>query len=125
MGVSKEIDIGFGKDYCAAVGNYILNAQNATFSAGHSPLLPPPWDSQVRPPPYWNLLTLWTAKHTQFKPHGMAPGDTVRQRLVAEANYDSQLAVTTGLYEGEAVLFFMITAKDVPMVSWLLQNGAR
>ena len=43
--------------------------------------------------------------------------------MVAEANYDSKLSVSNGIYEGEAGIFFMIAAKNVGIPPILTQRA--
>jgi hypothetical protein len=119
-----EINVGFGKDYCAAVGSYIYNEQNEAFKAGHEHLLPPEWDTQIATPPYWKTFLLWTSTHTELKPCTTLD-QGLKAMVAAEANYDSKLSISNGIYEGEAAIFFMIASKNVDMVQWLLENGAR
>ena len=94
-----ELKVPYGKDYCAALGTIIC-------SNGLSQM-------RENTPPFSRLLEKWVRDHNA-KTH--IEGES-------ESALDSRVLVTAGLYEGETVLHFPITSKDLDTVNWLLDNG--
>jgi hypothetical protein len=99
----SEATAPYGKDYCAAVGKRVLSPNVVPYLTGT------PGSS----PPFYNFLSTW-ANQTYCPAKGR-----IGQNYV-EREYDSWKLATTGLYEGETVLFFSIASKDLESVEWLL-----
>ena len=90
----KEIKVGYGKDYCAAVGACVKEYEGTFLGeAGVGEL-----------PPYWDELNRWYVRHSVDRP---------------EAAELRELA-TVGIYEGETVVFPVIAAGDLRTLRWLL-----
>ena len=90
----KEIKVGYGKDYCAAVGACVKKYEGTFLGeAGVGEL-----------PPYWDELNRWYVRHSVDRP---------------EAAELRELA-TVGIYEGETVVFPVIAAGDLETLRWLL-----
>ena len=98
-GAWDEVTMPFGKDYCAAVGDFIKreNKEWKEFSKVESPA-----------PPFWADLHKWYKSH--LKPRAVF---TISKQY-------SEMLVTRGLFEEETILFPFIAENDVHMVSWLL-----
>ncbi len=102
----QEARVPYGKDYCAAVGSRILLDKTRN-QPGRGRV---DWEY---PPPYFVFLVDWVNK-TYFC---REPKD--------ELSYDSEKLVSTGLYEGETVLYFSIASKDLETVKWLLDHDVK
>jgi hypothetical protein len=105
----SEAAAPYGKDYCAAVGNRVV-FQKKKNSLGT--------DSSALSPPYYRFLSGW-ANQT------FCPAKDDSDSFYRERAYDSEKLVTTGLYEGETVLYFSITSRDLESVEWLLKLGGK
>eukprot|EP00291_Cryptomonas_curvata_P024454 CAMPEP_0172156042 /NCGR_PEP_ID=MMETSP1050-20130122/2967_1 /TAXON_ID=233186 /ORGANISM="Cryptomonas curvata, Strain CCAP979/52" /LENGTH=1139 /DNA_ID=CAMNT_0012825019 /DNA_START=308 /DNA_END=3727 /DNA_ORIENTATION=+ len=105
----EEVTVPYGKDYCAAVGSIILLAKKNL-----QPCLVDRIDSwNTLLPPYYQFLVDWV-KETYVC---TTPPD--------EVSHDSEKLVSTGLYEGETVLYFSIASKDLETVRWLLDHNVK
>ncbi len=108
MDVWRNVTKPYGKDYCAAVGEFIKDHQNELHKVEELK----GWGdvSKFRAPPFWDDLKDWYHKHLQ-------------QRKVFDISETySKMLVTRGLYEGETILFPFIAENDEHMVSWLLDK---
>ncbi len=100
-GAWDEVTMPYGKDYCAAVGDFIKrgNKEWKVYSNIESPA-----------PPFWDDLNEWYKNHLMPR-----PVFTISKKY-------SEMLVTRGLYEGETILFPFIAENNVHMVSWLLSK---
>ncbi len=105
--VLENVTIPYGKDYCAAVGDFIKRKHpDDTDSCEKIE-----WDlPTIEDPPFWDELKDWC--YQRLKP---------RNCLDISKEY-SEMLVTRGLYEGETILFPFIAENDEHMVSWLLDK---
>ena len=142
-----ELDVQYGKDYCAAVGSYLRRRGSAAHAV--------PWEERQPEKTSW-----WPASSTKVDLHSQRvlfsrrrPGSTGVGRFSAPAwsdlvewsrgpaardccwrwmdpvlgpgRRDLDALVTCGLYEGESALLFMIASRNEDMVAWILHTGAR
>jgi hypothetical protein len=101
----------YGKDYCAAVGNRVVFQKKKKIKSLWT-------NSSALSPPFYKFLSDW-ANQT------FCPAKEDCDSFYRERAYDSEKLVTTGLYEGETVLYFSITSKDLESVEWLLKLGGK
>jgi hypothetical protein len=100
----KEVTRPYGKDYCAAVGDFIRRKDAENKEWGDFSKLKDP------NPPFWVELKRWYSKHFE-------------QRLVFNISKTySEMLVTRGLYEGETILLPFIAEHNEHMVGWLLDT---
>jgi hypothetical protein len=107
----SEVTSQYGKDYCAMVGHYILkrsdNNQNYERSAGMEPVTGDVTD--VHSAPYWKQILKWQRAHLHPGGFFKAP-----QRFL-------EMLVSTGIYEGETVLFPFIAGRHLRAIDRLLK----
>ncbi len=90
----REATAQYGKDYCAAVGSLDMN-----------------WNHQhpmALSPPFWRQISNWKQDHLHQTGFGSTP-----QRF-------AKILVTTGIYEGETILFPLIAGKNEDAIRQLL-----
>ena len=104
----KDVTMPYGKDYCAAVGNFMNSKENMlnlnwkAFSRNGAS-----FKINVGDPPFWGDLKDWY--HNHLKSSNTSEGY-------------SNMLVTRGLYEGETILYPSIAENDAGMVYWLLNQ---
>jgi hypothetical protein len=89
----------YGKDYCAAVGS--LNVDWDSYRHG---------DKDGLLPPFWRQINEWKKAHLLQRGLGSTP-----QRF-------ARTLVTTGIYEGETILFPLIAGKNEKALRQLLDQ---
>jgi hypothetical protein len=104
-----EVSVPYGKDYCAAMGKLILDGMISMQPIEFKTIQSHP----LKRPPHYSFLREWVQQTYRRGPEK------------DEEVYDSKKLVSTGLYEGETVLYFSITSKDLQIVRWLLANGVK
>jgi hypothetical protein len=108
--LQKEVVSQYGKDYCAIVGDYLLkfrdrrpeDAQNSKVSASL------PDDVRDMMPPYWAHISTWQNAHM------------MKRGLMKPPARFSRLLVSTGMFEGETILFPLIAGKHLEAIDELL-----
>jgi hypothetical protein len=104
----KEVTRPYGKDYCAAVGDFIRRNDEKNKEGGEIKDEDP--FTKDNDPPFWVELKRWYSKHFE-------------QRTVFNISKKySEMLVTRGLYEGETILLPFIAEHDERMVGWLLDT---
>jgi hypothetical protein len=104
----KEVTRPYGKDYCAAVGDFIRRNDEKNKEGGKLKD-EDPWTKDPNPP-FWVELKRWYSKHFE-------------QRILFNISKKySEMLVTRGLYEGETILLPFIAEHDERMVGWLLDT---
>jgi hypothetical protein len=105
----KEVTRPYGKDYCAAVGDFIRRNDEKNKEGGKLKD-EDPWTKLIPNPPFWVELKRWYSKHFE-------------QRILFNISKKySEMLVTRGLYEGETILLPFIAEHDERMVGWLLDT---
>ncbi len=116
MDYIRSSDIGwneaatqYGKDYCAAVGSFLLNDdKNAGVHLGKDP------ESIV--PPFWGQILKWKAAH-------LRNGSSLCCVAAAPERIGRDL-VSTGIYEGETIIFPLIAGKYGGIIQELFEKEA-
>ena len=135
---AAEVHVGYGKDYCAAVGACVMSMNMKEYRKPGQGTFPFPLEKAGagEAPPYWDELNRWYVRQSvrlvqhQARVHaadGTAAGAPVagaggkRQDPGpdSEATEMHELA-TVGIYEGETVVFPVIAAGDLDTLRWLL-----
>jgi hypothetical protein len=115
----KDVTMPYGKDYCAAVGDFIKRRKISTETKSkdwgeHWEVMAPDSSARVKieapNPPFWDDLSGWYCRHLQ------------QRKFFAISKTYSNMLVTRGLYEGETILFPFIAENDDRMVRWLLDK---
>ena len=103
---AAEVHVGYGKDYCAAVGACVMSMNMKEYRKPGQGTFPFPLEKAGagEAPPYWDELNRWYVRHSVDRP---------------EAAELRELA-TVGIYEGETVVFPVIAAGDLRTLRWLL-----
>ncbi len=99
----EEAAVPYGKDFCAAVGSMILAEMD--LKKKQNPAL-------ANHIPHYKYLVNWV-KQTYYRGQ------------IDDVLYDSKKLVSAGLYEGETILYFSITSKDLETVKQLLKHGVK
>jgi hypothetical protein len=136
----REIDTLYGKDYCAAVGSYLRRRES-----NPAPHAPAPWEHGMpsggrptRPTMFSRRGVAWGGGGGQFTapawtpllewsrgPAGQDCGWAWMGWAGGARQGDLEALVTSGLYEGESALLFMIAARNEDMVAWILRRSTR
>lgn len=120
----SELYAQYGKDYCAAVGNFLKRRS----SVGNDTKVPWSSDPQTfwlhsveadHEPPFWTELKQWFRKHRYDQSHCTMIGLTRPQSYEVGGTFHNSNSVTVGIYEGESVLFPVIAAGDGATLYWL------
>ena len=116
----EELFAQYGKDYCAAAGNFLQKWKEKCGSdmkrscAMHWSMDPP--SSFLRSfetdsdPPFWAELKRWHRKHYNY------------QASQEKSNHRADLMSTRGIYEDESIIFPVIAAGDEKMIRWLAKE---
>jgi hypothetical protein len=109
----KEIISQYGKDYCAAVGHYLLKTEDRRQLEGISEsdvsLLGDSILEYNSRPPYWEYISTWKMVHLK------------KRGLLKPPERFSRILVSTGLYEGETILFPFIAGNHREAIDKLLE----
>jgi hypothetical protein len=109
---AKESFVPYGRDYCAAVGKFLLQNEDHSWRERR-----PKNDSEERFPPFWKHLCAWKRAHLV----GRKP---LRQCYPSDTPHRfAETLVSTGIYEGETILFFLIAGKAECAIHELLKAG--
>jgi hypothetical protein len=119
---AEELKMRYGKDYCAALGTVICRLNYSVQSKLKANL-----------PPFLHCIETWVKNYVKLpkfdSTHAKVTIDNVKEEAKPTdddlSREDFETLVTAGLYEGETVLHFPITSKDLDTVKWLLEEGLR
>ncbi len=95
----REATAQYGKDYCAAVGSFKKDWDN--------------YGNKYPIPPFFRQINNWKRDHLEQRGYGSTP-----QRF-------AKILVTTGLYEGETILFPLIAGKHEDAIRMLLKRDSK
>ena len=115
---AAEVHVGYGKDYCAAVGA----AVDLLVRRGKG--VPPRWSTAAPgaegAPPFWDELNRWYRRQ-YFLSTGARGGccGVDDWDEAEEAEWGVLGTATVGIYEGETVVFPVIAAGDLETLRWL------
>jgi hypothetical protein len=116
---AEELKMQYGKDYCAALGTVICRLNYSVQSN---------WKTNL--PPFLHCIETWVKSYVKLpkfdsKHEKATTKDGAKPTNEDLSREDFETLVTAGLYEGETVLHFPITSKDLDTVKWLLAEGLR
>jgi hypothetical protein len=120
-----EVTVPHGKDYCAAVGSIVLKDMirnpDSTVGKPDSKKQQPSLavSEKIKSCPYFKRISDW-AKQI-YRP----PKKGKNKEFHRTTSVDSEKLVSTGLYEGETVLYFSIASRDLESTEWLLEHGCK
>jgi hypothetical protein len=120
-----EVTVPHGKDYCAAVGSIVLKDMirnpDSTVGKPDSKKQQPSLavSEKIKSCPYFKRISDW-AKQI-YRP----PKKGKNKEFHRTISVDSEKLVSTGLYEGETVLYFSIASRDLESTEWLLEHGCK
>jgi hypothetical protein len=100
----KEVTAQYGKDYCAILGSYLLKLDD-----GPNPPVVDPFKDRDAQPPYWEQISTWYKAHMS------------RRGFLKPPERFSRVLVSTGMFEGETILFALIAGQHLDAIDKLLE----
>jgi hypothetical protein len=108
-----EATARYGKDYCAAVGSLLLHDEAHAWGRGR---LPGAGDEEDFPP-FWRQICAWKRAHMRSR-CGLAP----QCCWLKTPERFATMLVSTGIYEGETILFPLIAGRAEDAIHRLLDK---